>query len=202
MPSGYSVSGRGDLDSLFMKRASTARANVGYQVGGIDIADRYEKIGGTTPIAATGFKSGGTDLASLFAGVNAVALAANYAVNAIGPEVGHVARITFASSTNSNIYGSDRYNGVENLLGTWCSTFPVGTSYDIRWTVLSGDAPNQSSGTAGTWVSLATGGGVYFQTAAASNNTRQCVGTIEIRSALSLSVVASTQVTLTARHPA
>ena len=66
MASGYTVSGRGDLDALFMARQNTPRANVGLRVGGVDLANRYEPIGSASPIAATNFRSGGTDLANLF----------------------------------------------------------------------------------------------------------------------------------------
>lgn len=66
MASGFTVSGRGDLDALFLARVNAKRADVGFQVAGVDISNRYEPIGAGTPIAATGFKSGGTDLASLF----------------------------------------------------------------------------------------------------------------------------------------
>ena len=70
MASGYTVSGRGDLDSLFMARVNAARAAVGYQVGGSDIANRYEPIGAGTPIAPTGFKTTGTDLNLLFRNIS------------------------------------------------------------------------------------------------------------------------------------
>jgi len=68
MPSGYIVSGRGDLDALFALRVSAQRADVGYKVANVDLSNRYEQIGASTPIVATGFKTGGTDLASLFKG--------------------------------------------------------------------------------------------------------------------------------------
>lgn len=66
MASGYTVSGRGDLDIIFKARTGAARANVGYQVGSTDLAQRYEQRGSTTPVANTGYLSSGTDLAQLF----------------------------------------------------------------------------------------------------------------------------------------
>lgn len=66
MASGYVVSGRGDLDGLFKARTSTAIANTGYQVAGVDLAQRYEPRAGSTAIANTGYKSASADLASLF----------------------------------------------------------------------------------------------------------------------------------------
>jgi hypothetical protein len=70
MPSGYTVSGRGDLDALFALRVNAKRADVGYQVSGSDISNRYEPIGAGTPITATGYKTGGSDLASLFRSIS------------------------------------------------------------------------------------------------------------------------------------
>jgi hypothetical protein len=51
--SGY-FSGGTDLDALFMARVNAARAAVGYQVAGVDLAQRFEPIGGGTPRAAVG----------------------------------------------------------------------------------------------------------------------------------------------------
>ena len=76
MASGFIVTGRGDLDALLMARVSAARANVGFAVAGVDVANRYEPIGANTPIGATGFVSAGVDLASLFRGSGVVASAA------------------------------------------------------------------------------------------------------------------------------
>lgn len=70
MATGYTVSGRGDLDALFLARVSAKRADVGLRVAGVDLSNRFEPIGAGTPIAATGFRSGGTDLASLFRSIS------------------------------------------------------------------------------------------------------------------------------------
>jgi hypothetical protein len=59
-----------DLDSKFMARVSAKRADVGYQIGGVDISNRYEQIGTGTPIAATGYRSVGNDLAAYFRNIN------------------------------------------------------------------------------------------------------------------------------------
>ena len=61
-----------DLDTLFAARTSTAIANTGISVGGVDIANRYEKLSSGSAIAAVGFKVGGADLNTLFAGFGTV----------------------------------------------------------------------------------------------------------------------------------
>jgi hypothetical protein len=72
MPTGYVVSGRGDLDGLFKPRSSAAAANTNFRSnGGVDLAQRFEPRGATAAIAATGFKSGATDLAQIFMDVAA-----------------------------------------------------------------------------------------------------------------------------------
>jgi hypothetical protein len=73
MASGYTVSGRGDLDTLFKLRTGTKRPDVAFKVADVDISNRYEQIAGGSPIAATGFKAaGGVDLSTLFKNVNDV----------------------------------------------------------------------------------------------------------------------------------
>lgn len=72
MPTGYTVSGRGDLDSLFKPRSSAAIAATGFKSnGGIDLSQRYEPRAATTAIANTGFRKAGTDLAQLFMDLHA-----------------------------------------------------------------------------------------------------------------------------------
>lgn len=61
-----------DLDNLFEARSSTAIANTGILVGGVDIANRYEKLASGSAIAAVGFKVSGADLNTLFAGIGTV----------------------------------------------------------------------------------------------------------------------------------
>lgn len=56
-----------DLDSVFEQRSTAAIANVGHQVAGTDLAQRYEKLASGTAAAATGFKSNNNDLNTLFA---------------------------------------------------------------------------------------------------------------------------------------
>lgn len=68
MPSGLTVNGV-DLDSIFEPRGtSTARANVGIQVAGVDIAQRYYASTGIEDRIAfnTGWQSAGVDLRQLF----------------------------------------------------------------------------------------------------------------------------------------
>lgn len=74
MTTGYVVSGRGDLDGLFMARSAAAIANTGFKSnGGVDLAQRFEPRGGATAIADTGFKAGASDLAQLFRDITLVA---------------------------------------------------------------------------------------------------------------------------------
>ena len=103
MATGYTVSGRGDLDALFKARTSAARPNVGFQVAGVDLASRYEPRGSTTAIAATGFvQSGQGDLAGLFMNIDALPGSTEYGVT-LGTGF---SEIGFRSSALSGAYGS------------------------------------------------------------------------------------------------
>lgn len=113
MASGYVVSGRGDLDVLFLGRVNPKRSDVGYKVAGVDLSNRYETIGATTPIAATGFKSAGTDLANLFRGSGSTASAAVAPVSIFesGNAAGYIGS-NFATCTVSGNVGAPTYQWV------------------------------------------------------------------------------------------
>jgi hypothetical protein len=198
MATGY-VAGAGDLDVLFMARVNAARANVGYQVAGVDLAQRFEQIGGGTPRAAVGFQSGGTDLASLF--------------RAIGDSL-----VTFPIATmtcTSNMAGSNataRYNLAEtgDIMGTavnnnivdrgdWISPKTGMTDYEALATVVSGTL---TSGVTGSWQSLGTLSRNFSKTAT-TNGTVSAVFDITIRRISDAVVVAGpTRITLNAtREP-
>jgi hypothetical protein len=67
MASGYRVGGI-DLDDIFEPRgSSTPRANTGYKVAGVDIAQRYyASTGSDIPPSDTGYRVAGTDIRQLF----------------------------------------------------------------------------------------------------------------------------------------
>lgn len=73
MATGFKKNGV-DLDDLFEPRTTTAIANTGYKIAGVDLAQRYEKVASGSAIAATGFKLNGADLNTLFAGKGTVNL--------------------------------------------------------------------------------------------------------------------------------
>jgi hypothetical protein len=196
--SGY-FSGGTDLDALFMARVNAARAAVGYQVAGVDLAQRFEPIGGGTPRAAVGYQSGGVDLASLF--------------RAIGD-----ALVTFPIATmtcTSNMAGSNataRYNLAEtgDIMGTvvnnnlvdrgdWISPKTGMTDYEALATMVSGTL---TGGVTDTWQSLGTLSRNFSKTQT-TNGTASAVFDITIRRISGAVVVAGpVRITLNAtREP-
>lgn len=75
----------------------------------------------------------------------------------------------------------------------WKTGTGVGADYDIRWTNTSGSL---SSGTVGTWLSL--GSNRVFGVVRTISGTKTCVGTVEIRNATTLAVLATGSITLEA----
>lgn len=70
MTSGIEATGI-DLDSIYLTRVHTAIANVGIEVNGTDIAQRYEGLAYGTQGADIGILSNNADLSTLFASANA-----------------------------------------------------------------------------------------------------------------------------------
>lgn len=150
MASGFTVSGRGDLDSLFMARQNAARANVGFTVVGVDLANRYEPIGSASPIAATGFTSGGTDLASLFRDINQPLTLVSLSVaqvRVVRDDNGAPAELHL--DPNGIVY--HRIGSTLTNRGTWISDASQAANYESRLTVRSGTL---QSGSNGVWETL------------------------------------------------
>jgi hypothetical protein len=66
MTTGFQVNGV-DLDTIFEPRTTTAIANTGHNVAGVDLAQRFEKLASGSAASATGFKVNVADLSTLFA---------------------------------------------------------------------------------------------------------------------------------------
>lgn len=71
MAAGININGV-DMDLVFKARVSTKRADVGFQIGGVDISNRYEKSAslGDRISSNTGYKAAGVDLQTLFQDIN------------------------------------------------------------------------------------------------------------------------------------
>lgn len=70
MATGIQANGT-DLDSLFLARSTTKRADVNIDSnGGVDISNRFEKYTSGTKVATTNIQSGGTDLKDLFQNIS------------------------------------------------------------------------------------------------------------------------------------
>lgn len=79
--------------------------------------------------------------------------------------------------------------------GRWCNKTPPASKYEVQATTISGTL---TSGTTGSWTSLNTDQTWTVSRIVNSAGVNDWVGTIEIRDAVSLVVLDSTQLTLTA----
>jgi hypothetical protein len=185
--SGFTVSGRGDLDSLFMARVNAKRADVGYKVAGVDISNRYEPIGNGTPIAATGYKSGGVDLASLFRNISeplgpaAQLIVGNYELaNGTSP-----AQLSYNSTGTVSCPAATAVTPAGARAYSWL-TGGAANQCELMVTVTAGSF---TSGTVGAWVNLGTTQ-LYTRGAAAAG--RQSVSfNVQIRNASSGAILAT-----------
>ena len=182
MPSGYTVTGRGDLDGLFMARVSAARANVGYTVAGVDLAQRYEPIGSVAPIAATGFKSAGTDLASLFRAISPLVT-----LTASSSMAGVAAGAMYELQFGGDVFATQGNNTTVDV-GDWVSPKANLTNYQVLATLVSGTL---TAGTVGSWLSLGSSTRQWFKQQS-SIGTLTAVIDIQIRRASDSVIVSPT----------
>lgn len=192
MASGYTVSGRGDLDTIFATRVSAAGPATGFLVGGTDLNQRYEPRGSTTPVSDTRYKSAGTDLALLFkdksAISNTITLGSTLSVSIMAGAATATYSLTNAGAI---LYSADRDGTVTT--SNWISPLSNFGNFSVRATLLSGPTP--ASGTLNTWLNLAT---TRTWTAVASTTAIVAASnlTIEIRSDADGIVRASAPLTL------
>lgn len=123
----------------------------------------------------------------------------NYAATVNAASYSHTVESP-ANATSGIVVSSDGYLYRVDGAGTtlqylWRSGAGVSSEYECRWTNTSGTL---TTGTAGSWLSLASNVtfDVQFTTDAAGN--KACTGTLEIRSAHSGIVLASASITITA----
>jgi hypothetical protein len=189
MATGFQVTGRGDLDTLFKARTSAAIANTGFQSnGGVDLAQRFEPRGSTTPIAATSFQSGahaGADLAALFMDIAAsgtvIPPISNYDLQAFALAP-NIALVTFSLENDGDIMTKiDETGGAVPIdAGDWIAPKSAAPgTYQARATVTSGLAPAAGSDATGTFLPLTTTRNWSQQRT--TNGTSSTVLSIDIR---------------------
>lgn len=182
MASGYTVSGRGDLDTLFMARAGAARGNVGYASAGTDLAQRFEQLGASPPIANIGILSAGTDLASLFrsiAGIVTMTASANIS--------GSTATAVYTLQATGDVFATQGGNNQVDV-GDWLSPKSGMSGYQALATIVSGAV---SGGTIGSWVALG-GGNVSWSRSQATVGGITAVIDVQIRRASDSVIVSGT----------
>lgn len=149
MASGYNVSGRGDLDSLFKARSSAAGGVTGYQVAGVDLNQRYEPRAGSTAIAAVGYTTSGTDLAQLFMDINNLAAGVYLTTKTISefsPFTGNVA--SYQVKNNGKLNYTTASGNIDQE--AWCIPASNAGLYEVMATKISGTA--EFIGTFGAWI--------------------------------------------------
>lgn len=155
MASGY-TSGGVDLDALFAARVGTARANVGLQVAGVDLAQRYEAIGAAAASAACGYQSGGVDLSSLFLGPGVVAISDLTCNATIG---GTSASSRYFLYASGDIMATQLgFGNTPQDMGDWLTPKQGMTAYEAMATIVSGTL---EFGNVGVWEGLGVTNIVY-----------------------------------------
>jgi hypothetical protein len=129
MATGYVVTGRGDLDGLFLPRTSAAIANTGFlSNGGVDLAQRFEPRGASTAIPNTGFRAGATDLAQLFKNIADAAIPTALNMTAGSFTEGGTGR------TNTGYALSGLITGTSGIGSVSASTIGSNTLAGLFWT--------------------------------------------------------------------
>jgi hypothetical protein len=200
MTTNFIVSGRGDLDSLFMAYASGAQYGAsGYVLTGYgDIGYRFQLIGAGTPIAATGFKIGATDFASLFRGISdplfpLTSMTVTSTVN------GAAAICQYSLAASGDINATQGTNTLVDV-GDWVSPKTGMTGYEVLW-IVSGGPLTSNPGPAGTWIALGSGAITWTRSQFTVGNSAAQI-TIKIRRTSDLvEVISGIVITLQAFRP-
>lgn len=125
----------------------------------------------------------------------AAALLTNHTISAISGSGPVTATFTLASSGAASGATSPGGTGGGTYSGEWMVVGPA-SGYEARFTILSGAL---SAGTAGSWLNLGTTRAWSVSRATIDNSL--CQGTVEIRDATTLVVLATATITLEADRP-
>lgn len=176
MATGYTVAGRGDLDTIFKARTGTAAAATGFlSNGGVDLAQRFEQRGATTAVADTGFRKAGADLATIFQSLSAVSNTITISNMYADDERTSGTAIAQYQLTNAGeIMATEQNFGLLDR-GDWLTPKSNFSLYSSRATIVNGSL---TTGNVGVWENLAT-----TRTWTVSSATlKECAFLIEIRS--------------------
>ena len=159
MASGYVTSlgawDADDLDDILKARVSAKGADVGYEVAGVDISNRYEALGGGTKTDDVGYESGGSDISNLLAGKNAI-----IDPWSTEPEIRALAATPTTADARCYLYDTGSWEMKDDVGGTKSGDFLTTTgageadSFYWMWHHNSGDNANISSVAADTWVAI------------------------------------------------
>lgn len=156
MPSGYTVTGRGDLDAIFKARTSAAGAATNLKASGVDLNQRYEVRGSTTPVANTGYQVSGVDLAQKFMDSGAISNAITItdrtanATDSTAPS--GTATASYSLTSAGDIVATNGSNSTADV-GDWLTPLTHQGDFSVMATIVSGSL---SSGTTGAWLNLGT----------------------------------------------
>jgi hypothetical protein len=147
MTTGYIVTGRGDLDTIFKARTSAAITDTGFRRGAsTDLSQLFEPRAGTPQVANTGFVSGthSADLAQLFMDINALFGDRTLGAVQSGTSVGYAASeytATFYGSLSDRNLPTSRVGRLTTLNGT-----------EVRMSLLADGAAPANDDT--VWISV------------------------------------------------
>ena len=152
MASNYTVTNHGDLDTVFMSRTSTKRADVSYQVGGTDVSNRYEPSAGNGSSNAdqisynTGYKYNNTDLRYYFktSGATTTTSTTTTTTTTTTPAP------TYNITVTNGFAGAHTDFNLNSTSGTTTYTVPAGNNYVLTSVAQAGY----------DWTSYTTTGGV------------------------------------------
>lgn len=159
MATGFTVTGRGDLDAIFKARTSAAIANVAFRnASGTDLSQLFEPRAGTTPVANTGFRAGpahsNQDLALLFQSITAITNTISIADETPNSNTSAPPAVCrYILENDGDIMATFGVNA-EIDFGDWISPKSNFGNYSVRATFLGGQVPGGSA--TGVWLNLAT----------------------------------------------
>lgn len=175
-----------DLDSLFMARSTTKRANVGWQVGGIDISNRYQEYTTGTKVSLTKLLSGNNDLANLFQNIS-VPLPPVYTVTLSGQTIEHntipgdtaVAAIRFNSDGTVDQGIDGIFSQIDSITDWIIPNVEADSTFDVRCTGVGGSWTSSPIAD-GSWINLGTSRTWTVQRIS-TEGTNEVTATFEIR---------------------
>ena len=175
-----------DLDSVFLALTGTKRADVNFDVAGIDISNRFEPYTTGTKASATNYFAGASDLSDLFQSgsvpLETIAWTTSAETVFTQSTTFNTIRTGIKLLADGTTQRTQKKTGVYVAWFDWLDPVPSvnGANYQWKWVRNSGEALDTTPGIEGSWINAGTDLTMEYSAGSSSNIVGEFTVTVRV----------------------